>query len=296
MPSSGPAQGCSAVFLNTFPIPGLPVQQATEILAGCQRAGVETTVATTATCVGDQALWDDEFTISCPTSMATSPSFPSPASSSTPLGHESLTVDEIRDILVRVSGRPVGLRRRTPEQVEAARMTVFGQTFQIWAGAKDLRPVVAKAKAAESRLGIPLTSLDAMQSWLEVDAKSAQGSKVIGCKWVFTYKFDPEGFFVNCKARLVARGDQAKDATADTYASKLSLRTLRIMVLLAMALNMTILQFDVVNAYMNTSMKTPMFTRLPPGFRKPSSRKYKLISLTRNVEWKAFRFLSIILV
>ncbi|KAI0406921.1 NmrA family protein [Xylaria palmicola] len=73
---------------------------------------------------------------------------------------ESLTVEEIRDVLVRVSGRDVGVRRRTPEDGEP----VFGQLFQVWANKKDLGPIIAASKEAAVRFGIPLTSLeDALQ-------------------------------------------------------------------------------------------------------------------------------------
>ncbi|EFX05188.1 NAD dependent epimerase [Grosmannia clavigera kw1407] len=233
------AQGCKGVFLNTFPIPGLPMKQAQGILEGCRRAGVESIVVTTALCVSNRAMWNDEFTKECdlydyfsdkaavedlvreavaasncsfraytvlrpsyihfdyllPNVYGNFPELPSAgeivhacddgthiphtdgndlgryaaAALQDPttfngqeieLGHENLSVDDIRNILTRVSGRAIGLRRRTPEQVEAAKTTVFGQAFQIWAGAKDLEPVVAEAKAVEARFGIPLTSLE----------------------------------------------------------------------------------------------------------------------------------------
>ncbi|KAI3325556.1 NmrA-like family protein [Xylariaceae sp. AK1471] len=77
------------------------------------------------------------------------------------LVNENLTIQEVRDILVRVSGRDVRVKRRTPEEVEAARTTAFGQSFHLMANSKDFGASVAAAKEAEVKFGIPFTSLEA---------------------------------------------------------------------------------------------------------------------------------------
>jgi uncharacterized protein YbjT (DUF2867 family) len=74
---------------------------------------------------------------------------------------DNLTVQEVRDILVKVSGREVRVRRRTPEEYEAVRSTVFGQKFHQMASAKEFSASMTAAKEAAAKLGIPLTPLEA---------------------------------------------------------------------------------------------------------------------------------------
>lgn len=42
-------------------------------------------------------------------------------------------------------------------------------------------------------------------------AKLPKGAKVVGCKWVFKTKLDPNGNVENFKARLVAKGFTQKE-------------------------------------------------------------------------------------
>lgn len=56
------AQGCKGVFLNTFPIPGLETQQATSVIEACEKAGVETIVASTSFCANKKPTWDNDET------------------------------------------------------------------------------------------------------------------------------------------------------------------------------------------------------------------------------------------
>ncbi|KAH9227162.1 hypothetical protein K456DRAFT_1849076 [Colletotrichum gloeosporioides 23] len=76
------------------------------------------------------------------------------------LGNEVLTIEEVRDILVRVSGREVGVAKRTAEEVEAMGISVFGQRFHLMANIKDLSWTVASAREVEERFGISLTSVE----------------------------------------------------------------------------------------------------------------------------------------
>ncbi|GAW20954.1 hypothetical protein ANO14919_104670 [Xylariales sp. No.14919] len=56
------AQGCEAVYLNTFPIPGLEAQQAKAVVDASKKAGLKSIVASTTMGTGDKALWDDDAT------------------------------------------------------------------------------------------------------------------------------------------------------------------------------------------------------------------------------------------
>ncbi|KAJ2972269.1 hypothetical protein NUW58_g9221 [Xylaria curta] len=72
------------------------------------------------------------------------------------IASENLTIEEVRDILVRVSGRAVVTRKLTLEGMNF----VMGQKFHLFANAKDQGPVLTAAKEAQAKFGIPFTSLE----------------------------------------------------------------------------------------------------------------------------------------
>jgi uncharacterized protein YbjT (DUF2867 family) len=74
------------------------------------------------------------------------------------LANECLTIDEVRDILVKVSGRNVQVKKLTGEELEVAKNSVFAMRFQLWA---NISPQSSAAKAVEEKFGIPFTSLKA---------------------------------------------------------------------------------------------------------------------------------------
>ncbi|KAI0490186.1 NmrA family protein [Xylaria cf. heliscus] len=223
------AQGCVGVFLNTFPIPGVELQQAKTILEASKKAGLKSVVASTVMLAAQKAVWDDAATVETNLldyfrSKAAvedavrgagleawtilRPAFchfdymvPSahgnfarlaeygeldhyyddgvrmPQTDANDIGKyaaaalqdpakfagqgidiasENLTIEEVRDALVRVTGRDVGVRRRTPEDGEP----VSGQRFQQWANFKDFTSVMQGAKEAQAKFGIPFTPFE----------------------------------------------------------------------------------------------------------------------------------------
>lgn len=75
--------------------------------------------------------------------------------------NELLTVEEVRDILVKVSGRNIQVKRRASVGVEELANSARGMLFHLWANKKDLTPYVNVAKETQAKFGIPLTSLEA---------------------------------------------------------------------------------------------------------------------------------------
>ncbi|KAL1883352.1 hypothetical protein Daus18300_000410 [Diaporthe australafricana] len=76
------------------------------------------------------------------------------------LGSELLTIEEVRDILVKVSGRQVGVTAHTPKEVEELGINVFGQSFHLMSNIKDLSWTTASAREVERKFGIPFTSIE----------------------------------------------------------------------------------------------------------------------------------------
>ncbi|KAF4962437.1 hypothetical protein FSARC_9466 [Fusarium sarcochroum] len=227
------AQGCKAAFLNTISFPGLEVLQAKTIVEACEKAGVETLVASTAICTDKKSIWDDDETKAIPplyryyvskfevenivragkfqayTILRPSvihhdfyapgvygnfPRLPTdgeiddlltgdaklPYTDSNDVGkyaaaalqdptkfggqeinlaNELLDFEQVRNILVRVSGREVGVVKRTPEDVEKLGINVFGQNFQLFANMKDLDWIETSAKEVQEKFNIPFTPL-----------------------------------------------------------------------------------------------------------------------------------------
>src|SRR6478609_6903204 len=109
-----------------------------------------------------------------------------------------------------------------------------------------------------------------MRSRREVQRHEAAGKELLDCMWVYVYKFDKHGWFTKCKARLVVRGDQqAKSTHEDTYASTLAGRSFRTLMAIAARFDLELLQYDVVNAFVNAELKQDVYMRMPGGYRKP---------------------------
>ncbi|KAM0473815.1 hypothetical protein ACHAPX_007861 [Trichoderma viride] len=72
-----------------------------------------------------------------------------------------LTAEEVGDILAKVSGRDIPVKRRANVEVEALQASAHGMLFHLWANKKDLTPYVNVAKEVQTKFGIPLTSLEA---------------------------------------------------------------------------------------------------------------------------------------
>ncbi|KAF4461933.1 Short-chain dehydrogenase reductase SDR [Fusarium albosuccineum] len=75
------------------------------------------------------------------------------------LGSELLTFEEVRDVLMKVSGRDVRVVKRTVEELEKMGASVFGQKFQLLSNIRDLSWITAKAKKVQGEFGIPYTPL-----------------------------------------------------------------------------------------------------------------------------------------
>jgi len=86
--------------------------------------------------------------------------------------------------------------------------------------------------------------------------------------WVFTYKFDDDGYFLSFKARLVARGDlQATEE--ETYAATLAAQMFRLCMALMCNFDIESRQYDALNAFANAKNRKTLRGQLPDGFKKP---------------------------
>jgi hypothetical protein len=90
--------------------------------------------------------------------------------------------------------------------------------------------------------------------------------EILPLMWIFTYKFDEDGYLYKFKARLVVRGD-LQDDWGETYAATLAARVFRLLIALAAAFDLHAYQYDVLNAFLNAPLTRRLYIRTPEGFR-----------------------------
>lgn len=91
---------------------------------------------------------------------------------------------------------------------------------------------------------------------------------VVGCKWIFTLKYNPDGTLNRYKARLVARGfhqQYGRDFT-DTFSPVIKATTVRSVLHLAVNNDWRLRQIDVNNAFLQGRLSDEVYVTQPPGF------------------------------
>ncbi|KAI1003292.1 hypothetical protein K3495_g4910 [Podosphaera aphanis] len=88
---------------------------------------------------------------------------------------------------------------------------------------------------------------------------------MVPLKWVWTYKFDLDGYVTKFKARICVRGDLQLPTLQETYSATLAIKTFRAMMALTCAFGLETRQFDLVNAFCNARL-SPIYSKVPPGF------------------------------
>ena len=96
--------------------------------------------------------------------------------------------------------------------------------------------------------------------------------------WVFTYKFDQDGYLVKYKARLVARGD-LQYIFEDTYAATLAIQTFRAIMAIVAAFDLEMRQYDAVNAFANATLPKPIICQCAEGYERPDNNLLVLQAL-----------------
>jgi hypothetical protein len=105
-----------------------------------------------------------------------------------------------------------------------------------------------------------------MNTFVIVPKTSSSDQNPIPLMWVFTYKYDPDGFLVKYKARLCVRGDLEEISTEDVYASTLAIKVFRCLMALTSAFGLNTRQFDAINAFLNAKTDRIIHVYMPDGF------------------------------
>ncbi|KAJ8113220.1 hypothetical protein OPT61_g4599 [Boeremia exigua] len=100
-------------------------------------------------------------------------------------------------------------------------------------------------------------------------------AEILPLMWVFTYKFNKDGYLYKFKARLAVRGDLQQDY-GDTYAATLAAKIFRCLIALAAAFDLELYQYDVLNAFLNAELNRRTYVRCPEGYESELGQLLKL--------------------
>ena len=125
-------------------------------------------------------------------------------------------------------------------------------------------------------------SLVEKKVWTEEALPKVAGREkvqVISCKWIFAYKVGKDGYLVQFKARLVARGFTQKHGVHfdKVFSPVVKIQSVRLLTAAAFVAGFYMHQFDVDVAYLNGDMDYQVFMMMPPGFEKQGPNGEKII-------------------
>ena len=105
-------------------------------------------------------------------------------------------------------------------------------------------------------------------------------SKPLPLKWVFTYKFDTDGFLQKFKARICVCGDlQKRSSYEDNYAATLAAKMFRALMAIMAVFDLEAHQFDAVSAFTNSKLDEMVYCEYPEGFHQPGKCLFLLRAL-----------------
>ena len=119
-------------------------------------------------------------------------------------------------------------------------------------------------------MNVELEAMELNKTWSVVELPP--GKNVVGCKWVYTIKYNSDGTFERYKARLVAKGFTQQEGVDyfETYSLVAKLASVKLILGLAANKGWSLTQMDGTNAFLHSDLDEEIYMSLPQGYT-PSS-------------------------
>ena len=95
---------------------------------------------------------------------------------------------------------------------------------------------------------------------------------VLGCKWVYKAKLQPNGSLERLKACLVAKGFNQVDGVDffETFSPVIKQASIRVVLTIAVVKRWELRQLDVKNAFFHGHLSAPVYMQKPLGYVDPT--------------------------
>ena len=150
---------------------------------------------------------------------------------------------------------------------------MLGETYQVVLDNPDDDPTTYKEALEDvdvqewkKAMDREMESMGSNSVWSLIEVP--KGVKPIGCKWIYKRKRGPDGKVETFKARLVEKGYTQKEGIDydETFSPVAMLKSVRILLDIAAALDYEICQMDVKTAFLNGELEEDIYMQQPKGF------------------------------
>ena len=118
--------------------------------------------------------------------------------------------------------------------------------------------------------------LESRGTWELVDY--AADTKPLPLKWVFTYKYDTDGYLERFKARICVRGDLQPFSDNDNYAATLAAKVFRSLMAITTRFDLEAVQMDAISAFTNGILDEVVYCYMPDGFKTGKVLRFSALS------------------
>lgn len=148
--------------------------------------------------------------------------------------------------------------------------TGISPTYSVSLSTMDAYPLPKTVKEAQANPGWTkamyeeLEALEKNGTWELV--RPPANATVIGCKWVFAVKLQPDGSLARLKARLVAKGYARVHGVDyfDTFSPVAKMSSIRLLISFAASYHWPLHQLDVKNAFLHGDLHETIYMEQPP--------------------------------
>jgi len=128
---------------------------------------------------------------------------------------------------------------------------------------------------------LEIESLEQNGTWEEV-LQSSAGSRILPGTWVFRRKRTPDGEISKYKARYCVRGD-LEEGTTETFAPVVAWSSVRLFLALSVTLKWKTCSIDFSNAFVQATLKEPVWIHTPRGFHAKDTKNKMCLKLLKSL-------------